>query len=165
MAEEICLPFDYIVFHTGYTSEICNSKYNLKNLLDQYGLNYIRPLYIIDNEDSPESLKIFNEKSNKEFLNINDHNINNMDEIKKIRNTIKEIIGSDNEQTGLIAFKTGLKSSINDIFKLKNVLEDLDYCKLYNISSIKYIQSKFINKEDSSSTYKVLYVSIDSKSS
>lgn len=132
--QEVDLPVDYIVLDTGYTARIADKKAHLANLLEEHGIS-ATPLFIFDNVHADG------------IINLEAH----PDELVTLQALLNKA-----RCRGYIVFQ---HRKFSDALPLKSVLEDLQYCVMYNLSSIKYLVAK---KEDRDVHFVI--VKVDSES-
>lgn len=113
--QQIDLPVNYIVLETGYTVRILGRLVKLSELLQEHGIN-ADPLFIHDT-----------------VWGSGTENIGATEE------ELRELPSLFDDIDGYIVFRD---NKYSDAFKLKEVLQELDYCAMFGIQSVKYAVGK-----------------------
>lgn len=121
MTQLIEIPLSYIVFDTDYTARI-----NKQKLMEELSETNIKPLYVYDT--------LWGQGRTLLTLEPNEQ------ELTELQEAVSFVIEND---SGTIAFKV---HSMYNIFTLYRILKDLEYCAMFDIEDIQFVETTILGQ-------------------
>lgn len=142
MARKVSLHVDYIVFHTDYTARIPDKKARLLEELRECELD-VQPLYVNDVLWGNGCVLLTDDLSIAKVPQLEIEGRRFKSEVDMLQTAIDDALRPESK-CGIIAFRAGKVDSFRQIFRLYDVLHDLDYCHIFGLDDIQIVETTHV---------------------